>query len=254
MGRENSMKLKWLGLIAILVANTALAQQMQDMILQTAVPSSEGWQGFKDLGFLINAFLNLLLAAFLGATIAYHPRHTQTADTLEEIEASQIYILYAVIGSIIGILVIQYGMGVGFVLFGIGGLIRFRTVLRSASLTGRLIFVTLIGLSAGLDLPHVAILVTVFGFCLIYLLDARFTFRVDIRGLSPENVIPAAAASLKMIEQADCRIVSVKKNPERGRVAFIIQSTDSDLCQRMEETWETKIHDTYKGFVDWEIE
>jgi len=247
------MKLKWLGLFALFITHAAFAQQMQDLILQTEAPSGEGWRGFTDVPFLVNASLNLLLAAVLGAIIAYHPRHSLTADTLEEIEASQIYILYAVIGSICGILVIQYGMGVGFVLFGIGALIRFRTVLRSASLTGRLIFVTLIGLSAGLDLPHVAILVTVFGFLLIYLLDARFTFRIEVRALNPESVIGAAAAYREILEQQDCRIISVKKNPERGRVTFILRSARADICKNLEDHWETKIHEAYRGSVDWEI-
>jgi len=247
------MKLKWLGLIALFIAGTAFAQQLQDLILQTAAPSGEGWRGFMDFAFLANAFLNLLLAAVLGAIIAYHPRHSQTADTMEELEATQIYILYAVIGSIIGILVVQYGMGVGFVLFGIGALIRFRTVLRSASLTGRLIFVTLIGLSAGLELPHVAILVTVFGYLLIYLLDARFTFRIEIRALNPESVVGAAAAYREILEQEDCRIISVKKNPDKGRVTFIIQSAKSDTCKHLEKTLETMIHESYRGSVDWEI-
>lgn len=247
------MKLKWLVLLTLFFAHEAMGQQMQDMILQTEPPSGEGWRGFMDLTFLMNASLNLLLAAVLGAIIAYHPRHKVTADTLEEIEASQIYILYAVIGSICGILVIQYGMGVGFVLFGIGALIRFRTVLRSASLTGRLIFVTLIGLSAGLDLPHVAILVTVFGFLLIYLLDAHYTFRIEVRALNPECVVGAAAAYQEVLEQEDCRIVSVRKNPERGRVRFILRSSNADTCKNLENLWETKIHEAYRGSVDWEI-
>ena len=247
------MKVKWLGLLLLFIAPAALGQQMQDMILQTQAPTGEGWQGFLNVPFLVNASLNLLLAAVLGAIIAYHPRHKVTADTLEEIEASQIYILYAVIGSICGILVIQYGMGVGFVLFGIGALIRFRTVLRSASLTGRLIFVTLIGLSAGLDLPHVAILVTVFGFLLIYLLDARFTFRIDVRALNPECVVGAAAAYREVLEEEDCRIISVKKNPERGRVTFILRSAKSDICKNLEKSWDSRIHESYRGSVDWEI-
>jgi hypothetical protein len=237
----------------MLIASTALAQQVSDMILQTPAPAGEGWPGFWNVGFLVNAMFNLVLAAVLGAAIAYHPRHAQTADTLEEIEASQIFILYSVIGSIIGILVVQYGMAVGFVLFGIGALIRFRTVLRSASLTGRLIFVTLIGLSAGLDLPHVAVLVTVFGFLLIYLLDARFTFRIDVRALPLDSVAGAAAAYRQVLEQEECRIISEKKNPERGRVTFIIRSAQADTGRRLEEIFESKVDDSLKGSVDWEI-
>ncbi len=123
-------------------------------------PHGEGWTGFTDLDFLLGAFLKLVLATALGAVIGFHPRRIRTADTLEEIEAPKVSIVYAVIGSLIGILVVKYGLVMGFVLFGIGGLIRFRTVMRSAQLTGQVIFVTLIGLTCGLDLPHVAVLAT----------------------------------------------------------------------------------------------
>ena len=78
----------------------------------------EGWVGFTDLGFMLNAVLTLTLAAVLGAVLAYHPKHRQTADTLEEIEAPRVYILYSVVGALIGIMVVHYGLVVGFVLFG----------------------------------------------------------------------------------------------------------------------------------------
>ncbi|NIP19129.1 MAG: hypothetical protein GWM87_13950 [Xanthomonadales bacterium] len=248
------MKARWLVLIAVLLASPALAQQLSDAILNTPGPRGEGWYGFTDYGFLANALFNLILSAVLGAAIAYHPRHKQTADTLEEIEAGQIYILYAVIGSIIGILVVKYGMGVGFVLFGIGALIRFRTVLRSASLTGRLIFVTLIGLSCGLDLPHVATLVTAFGFGLIFILDARFTYRIEVRALAPEFVPNAAIAYRQVLEQQDFRIISEKKNPEKGRVRFIFRSPKPDEHLNLEAIFDEKIEGGLRGFVDWEID
>ena len=247
------MKFKWLILLAVFLGTPVLAQDIGEMILQTSGPKGEGWQGFMNLEFLINASANLLLAAILGAAIAYHPRHLQTADTFEEIEATQIYILYAVIGSMAGILVVQYGMAVGFVLFGIGALIRFRTVLRSASLTGRLIFVTLIGLSCGLDLPHVAVLVTVFGFVLIFFLDARFTFRIYVRGVPNDSVSQSARAYREAIEQENCRIVSERKDPNRGRIIFIIRSAQVDVGKNLEISLESKIDPSLRGSVDWEI-
>lgn len=247
------MKFKWLVLLTAFLGAPVLAQDVGDMILQTVGPKGEGWQGFQDLRFLINASANLLLAAVLGAAIAYHPRHIQTADTFEEIEATQIYILYAVIGSITGILVVQYGMAVGFVLFGIGALIRFRTVLRSASLTGRLIFVTLIGLSCGLDLPHVAVMVTLFGFVLIFFLDARFTFRIYVRGLSSDSVTRSARAYREVLECENCRIVSEKKDPDRGRITFIIRGAKVDVGRNLVASLEHSVDPSLQGSVDWEI-
>ena len=85
------------------------------------------------------------LVPFVGRS-GPRPR-ARPADTLKEIKAPKVSIVYAIIGSPIGLLVVKYGLGVGFVLFGIGGLIRFRSVLGSALLTGQVTSATLIGLT-----------------------------------------------------------------------------------------------------------
>ena len=248
------MRILWLAFGLVLVASRAWSQQVSDFLLQEPGSLGEGWRGFADLGFLLSALLTLTLAAILGAAIAYHPRHVQTADTLEEIEAPKVYIMYAVIGALIGIMVVKYGLVVGFVLFGIGGLIRFRTVLRSASLTGHVIFVTLIGLSCGLDLPHVAVLATVFGFVLIYVLNARMTYRINVRALPSERIVEAAAAYRGVLEQQGCRIMSEKTNPGKERVTFIFRSARHVTRHHLEELLEAKIDASLTGTIDWEID
>jgi hypothetical protein len=250
------IKLLWFTVGLMLAASRAWAQQLGLDELLTREPGSlgEGWSGFADIGFLTNALLTLTLAAVLGAIIAYHPRHGETADTLEEIEAPKVYVLYAVIGAIIGIMVVKYGLVVGFVLFGIGGLIRFRTVMRSTSLTGLVIFVTLIGLSCGLDLPHVAVLATAFGYLLIYILEARLTYRIDVRALPAQRVGESAAAYRTLLEQRGCRIISEKKNPGKERITFIFQKARHMSRHRLEDALETGIDPALKGTVDWQVD
>ena len=248
------MRILWLAFSLVLVASTAWSQQGPDFLMHEPASLGEGWRGFTDLGFLVNTLLTLTLAAILGASIAYHPKHVQTADTLEEIEAPKVFIMLAVIGALIGILVVKYGLVVGFVLFGIGGLIRFRTVLRSASLTGHVIFVTLIGLSCGLDLPHVAVLATAFGFVLIYVLNARITYRINVRALPPERIADAAAAYRGVLEQQGCCIMSEKKNPERERITFIFRNARDVTRRQLEDVLETNIDASLKGFLDWEVD
>jgi hypothetical protein len=248
------MRILWLAFGLVLVASRAWSQQVSDFLMQEPGSLGEGWRGFADLGFLVSALSTLTLAAILGAIIAYHPRHVQTADTLEEIEAPKVYIMYAVIGALIGIMVVKYGLVVGFVLFGIGGLIRFRTVLRSASLTGHVIFVTLIGLSCGLDLPHVAVLATAFGFVLIYVLNARMTYRINVRALPSERVVEAAAAYRGVLEQQGCRIMREKTNPGKERVTFIFRSARHVTRHHLEELLEAKIDASLTGTIDWEID
>jgi hypothetical protein len=214
----------------------------------------EGWSAFTDIDFLLSALGSLVLAAVLGAVIGYHPRRLEAADTPEKIEASKAYVLYSVIGAIIGMMVLKFGMVVGFVVFGIGGLIRFRTVMQSASMTGHVIFVTLIGLSTGLGLPHVAVLATAFGFLLIYVLDARVTYRIEVKALPTARVVEAAAAYRSVLEEQGCRIVSEKRSPAKERVVFVFRSRHRVTPHDLDEVFATKIDPAVKGAVDWEID
>lgn len=242
-----------LGLGLLLLAPTAGAQTPGDL-LSTSVPPGEGWLGFSDLDFLLHAFLNLALAAVLGAVIGYHPRRIRTCDTLEEIEAPKVSIVYAFIGSLIGILVVKYGMGVGFVLFGIGALIRFRTVMSSAQLTGQVIFVTLVGLTCGLNLPHVAVLATLFDFLLTFVLEARITYRVDVRGLPLDRFAEAANAYRAVLAGHRYQVLSEIKRPDRGRVCFIFRSTGRDTRQHLDRLLDQSVDPSLRGSLDWEVD
>lgn len=242
-----------LGLGIVVLASPAGAQ-IPGELASTPVPPGEGWLGFSNLSFLLAAFLNLALATVLGAVIGYHPRRIRTADTLEEIEAPKVSIVYAVIGSLIGILVEQYGLVMGFVLFGIGGLMRFRTVMRSAQLTGQVIFVTLIGLTCGLNLPHVAVLVTLFDLILTFILEARVTYRVDVRGLPLDRFAEAADAYRAVFAGRRYRVLSETKRPERGRICFIFRSASPDTRQHIEGLFDENIDASLRGSMDWEVD
>jgi hypothetical protein len=240
--------------LGLLVLASAAGAQVPGELALSPIPSGEGWPGFTDLHFLLGAFLNLTLATALGAVIGYHPRRIRTADTMEEIEAPKVSIAYAVIGSLIGILVVKYGLVVGFVLFGIGGLIRFRSVMRSPQLTGQVILVTLIGLTCGLDLPHVAVLATFFDFILTFLLTARITYRVDVRGLPHGRFPEAADAYRAVLKEHRYRVLSETKRPDNGRICFIFRSAGRDTRQHIERLFDENIDVSLRGSLDWEVD
>jgi hypothetical protein len=240
--------------LGLLLLASAAGAQTPEAFTSAQVPAGEGWLGFTELGFLLDAFLNLILATALGAVIGYHPRRIRTSDTLEEIEAPKVSIMYAVIGSLIGILVVKYGLFMGFVLFGIGGLIRFRTVMRSAQLTGQVIFVTLIGLTCGLDLPHVAVLATVFEFILTFILESRITYKVDVRGLPPGRFAEAAKAYRAVLTGSGYRVLSETKRPDKGWICFIFRSAGKDKRQHIEGLFDENVDESLRGSLDWEVD
>ncbi len=153
-----------------------------------------GWDGLSDLRFLADSFGAFLLAIAIGALIAFHPTVPRSANHRHDAEMRKVYIMYAFVGAVIGVAVREFGMVVGVVVFGIGGLIRFRTATESTVDTGRLIAVTLSGLIAGLGLPHLAVITTGFTFVLIFLFEVRRVSRVRIERLRAGRVGDCAEA------------------------------------------------------------
>ena len=241
-------------LLGLLLASLVYAQPEAPIVLP-GEPTyvGEGWAGFLNYRFLLDTLLTLVLATVLGATLAYHPRLLETADTLEEVDAGKVYMLYSVIGALIGILVVHYGLVVGFVLFGIGGLIRFRTLLHSAVLTGQVIFITLVGLTCGLNMPHVGVLATAFAFALIYVLDARITYEAEIRDLSVERFAEATAAYRAALERAGCKVIRQSRNRKKQRLFLVFQRRRYTSPHDLEIEIERAVDPTLRGSVDWKV-
>lgn len=216
--------------------------------------TGEGWQGFADFDFLLNSFLAMTLATVMGAVIAYHPKSRQTLDSREEAEAPKTYLMYAVVGAIIGILVLKYGLIMGFVVFGIGGLMRFRTDVGSATNTGRVIFVTLTGLACGLNLPHVAVLATAFGFVLVYALDSRVVFRIEVKDVGKDRLAESAAAYRNVLAAEHCHILHEKKNFQKSQITFVFRASDQARMDGLEAALESEVPEDLKGVIDWEVD
>lgn len=212
----------------------------------------DGWQGFLDQLFLLHLLVSLFLAVALAATIAYHPRTYTKIGSLQAAEAPRVLLTYSVVGAVIGTMVLKYGYVVGFVIFGIGGLLRFRTAVGSAKETGRVILVTLIGLSAGLNLPHVAIVSTLFFWLLIYTLEGRRAYRIVVKGLTRENLPEAEDAYRDLLTAKGCRILSGKKSYVKQTVALVFRATRGLERDDLEDLFEEEIPDRFRTAVDWE--
>lgn len=216
--------------------------------------AGQGWAGFADLPLLIRAMLALVLASALGAVIAYHPRSRRTVDRIVEVQAQKAYVMYAAIGALAGIMVLRYGVVMGFVIFGIGGLIRFRSELASAPMTGRLIFVTLTGLACGLDLPHLALLATAFAFALIAVLDANVTYQTTVKGLSADSIEAATGAYRSLLERERCRVLGDRKHFSRGSVELVFRAPRSVTREQLDHVLATEIPADVRGALDWDAE
>jgi hypothetical protein len=181
-----------------------------------------GWAGFLDARFILESLGILLLASLLGAMIGYHPATRRTIDKLHEADMPHVYVMYAVIGAVIGVAVREFGTVVGVVVFGIGGLIRF------------------------------AVIITVFAFTLIYVFDSSPPFRIKIEGLHKARTADCAEAYRGILKEQGCSIIAEHRSTEKERIEFVFRLSRRCTRDRLEAELR-KIADDLRGEVDWEV-
>jgi hypothetical protein len=210
------------------------------------------WQGFTDLWLMADMAMVLALAVLLGAVIAYHPATRGKASSLEELEHPKTFIMYAMVGAVIGVVVSIYPV-MGPVIFGIGGLLRFRTNVGPAKDTGRVILAVIVGVSAGLKLMVVAVFATACGWLLIWVLERQPFGRLQVRGLVPANIPRSAEAYRKILVGAGCRLVGERKRYTKGLVSFVFVAPAGMDREALElHIYETVAEDI-RGVIDWEV-
>lgn len=212
-----------------------------------------GWSGFLDTHFLLDSLGALLLATVLGALIGYHPTTRRTVDTPAEAELPKIHTIYAFIGAVIGVTVREFGMVIGVVVFGIGGLIRFRTDTGSTRDTGRLIVVTLVGLIAGLGLPHLAVMTTVFAMLLIWFFDGRPASRVRIEDLPRGRLSECADAYRAVLLAEGCKVIAEHRSAAKERIEFVVRLPRGRGQRKVHDALCNPPLDVH-GEVSWDVE
>jgi hypothetical protein len=209
-----------------------------------------GWQAFADLEWIGQMLIVLIVAVLLAAAIAYHPTTRAKASTLEQLEQPKTFMMYSMVGALVAIIVkVQPSMAL--VVFGIGGLMRFRTEVGEAKDTGRVILVTVIGLCCGLELYVVALLATALAWALIFALERRTVGRVLVQGLEKQRMQAAAEAHANVLRELGCTIVGEQRRVDKATVAFIYRAPAGVDRGALERRF-AALPDELRGTVNWE--
>jgi hypothetical protein len=213
-----------------------------------------GWAALRDIAFIGDMAMILGLAIALAAVIAYHPTLRRKAWTLTEIEQPKTFIMYSMIGALIAI-VVKVQPSMALVVFGIGGLMRFRTDVGQAKDTGRVILVTVVGLSCGLELYVVALLATALAWLLILVLDSRSVECVVVQGLEKDVIDRASEAYLGALRELGCTIVGEDKRMKKGNVGSvtILYRAPRKLARARLELRLAEIPEALRGTISWEV-
>ena len=191
-------------------------------------PKGNSWvsiqQSVEQFGhpeFILRLFLSLSLAVGCAYAIAWHPRRASLADPLADLEERKALILLGVVGAVVAELS-GTSQTLAFVIFGIGALLRFRTVLDNPKLTGKAIMVVVVGLACGMGSWAMAVFVTAFGWVLVYWLDSHSSCRVRIRLDDTEDPKPVFGTVQSLLVSHKCRLQSSALYEDKGQMVFLL--------------------------------
>ena len=191
-------------------------------------PHGDSWlsiqhsiQQFAHPEFMLRLFLSLSLAVACAWAIAWHPRRSSLMDPLSDLEERKTLILLGVVGAVVAELS-GSSQTLAFVIFGIGALLRFRTVLDNPKLTGKAIMVVVVGLACGMGSWTMAVFVTAFSWLLIFWLDSHASCRIRIRleeGVDPQPVFGMVQS---LLVSHHCRLQSSALYEDKGQMVFLL--------------------------------
>jgi hypothetical protein len=191
-------------------------------------PKGNSWvsiqQSVEQFGhpeFILRLFLSLSLAVGCAYAIAWHPRRASLADPLADLEERKALILLGVVGAVVAELS-GTSQTLAFVIFGIGALLRFRTLLDNPKLTGKAIMVVIVGLACGMGSWAMAVFVTAFTWVLVYWLDSHSSCRVRIRLDDGEDPKPVFGTVQSLLVSHKCRLQSSALYEDKGQMVFLL--------------------------------
>src|SRR6184192_4796962 len=191
-------------------------------------PKGNSWvsiqQSVEQFGhpeFILRLFLSLSLAVGCAYAIAWHPRRASLADPLADLEERKALILLGVVGAVVAELS-GTSQTLAFVIFGIGALLRFRTLLDNPKLTGKAIMVVVVGLACGMGSWAMAVFVTAFSWLLMFWLDSHSSCEVRIRLDETEDPKPVFDAVQSLLISHKCRLQSSSLYEDKGRMVFLL--------------------------------
>jgi hypothetical protein len=195
---------------------------------------------FAHPSFILRLFLSLSLAVGCAFAIAWHPRRASLRDPLRDFEERKALILLGVVGAVVAELS-GTSQTLAFVIFGIGALLRFRTVLDNPKLTGKAIMVVVVGLACGMGSWAMAVFVTAFSWLLMFWLDSHSSCRVRIRLDDTEDPKPVFDAVQSLLVSHKCRVQSSSLYEDKGSMIFLLYLPNGVDPTRLEHEVRAKL-------------
>src|SRR6266487_4046206 len=222
-------------------------------------PKGDSWvsiqqsiQQFAHPEFILRLLLSFTLAVACAWVIAWHPRRSSLNNPLSDLEERKALILLGLVGAIVAELS-GSSQTLAFVIFGIGALLRFRTVLDNPKLTGKAIMVVVIGLACGMGSWTMAVFVTAFSWLLVFWLDSHSSCRVRIRlddGADPQPIFGMVQS---LLVSHKCRLQSSALYEDKGQMVFLLYIPTGVDPRQLEAEVRAKLRKSDVSKIDVEV-
>ena len=221
-------------------------------------PKGNSWESiqrsvlqFGHPDFILRLLLSLLLAVGCAVAIAWHPRRASLRDPLRDFEERKALVLLGVVGAVVAELS-GTSQTLAFVIFGIGALLRFRTLLDNPKLTGKAIMVVVVGLACGMGSWAMAVFVTAFSWVLMFWLDSHSSCEVRIRLNNGADAKPVFDTVQSLLLSHKCRLQSSSLYEDKGRMVFLLYIPNGVDPGKLEDEVRTRLrkNDVSKIAVD----
>ncbi len=196
------------------------AQDHMDAVVQS-------FQQFLHWQMMLRILLGFALAVACGWFIAWHPRRSTKADAAADLEETKTLILLGMVGAAVAE-ISKLDQNMAFVIFGIGALVRFRTVMDNPKVTGKAIMVVVIGLACGMNEWAMAAFVTGLTWVLVYWLDSHISARFKIRVTGKQEVRMIYGEVQDFLRIHRCR-VKASSIYESKRSMLLVAHVPADL-------------------------
>lgn len=176
---------------------------------------------------VISGFVQaFLLTCGLSTAISFLPSIRQRRFTKLGVELLKSIYVFSIIGMMCGLIVhIQpKDSQLGFVIFGLGSLMRFRTDLDDASDTGKVMMAALIGLCVGLGLTEFAILAALGVWIVLVTIEQSDTLKMLVVYKETSEISDSLPALYRALGKSGLTITSVLRSESNLEYEFVLRT------------------------------
>lgn len=237
-------------------ASTAFAQIAENSLVIPADVDvrGRGWNQIGKVTEMLDFALTVFETTILTAVLVFHPAYIRRHGSALNVDMRKGMFLFSFIGMLTGFLVLNHGYLIGFVIFGIGGLFRFRMASSSIADTGKLVIVSLIGLAAGLDLPVMALIASVAAWIVIWAFGSSQQLTLEVK-FDEQSEPQLAMLSLKdHLTKSGFSVGAVSKTKFKPTAQYLLIARNADDQTRLIRAMAEVRSQPDSGVVDWQID